>query len=105
MKWADAEFLMSCKGADMTEAEMREVGLYWRRRLRSLTTGAEGIASMLRHIREMDPDDSKDAPIVTMLRGHRRMIIEAATKLMAVAWLAEFRKDFENIAARAERLL
>jgi hypothetical protein len=107
MRKEEAEFLIACKGENMTDEEIREVGKWWRRRLRSTLSRAEVTiavtTSLLRGQGKADANEST-RQVVAVMRATRSQVIETATLLATAERYAEFRADFEDIAARAEAL-
>ena len=106
MRKEEAEFLITCKGADMTPEEVREVAKWWRRTLRSQISRDETLAAVVSSLRAQGKTDTNESArrVTAALRNHRSQVIGSATWLARVPQYAEFRDDFEGIAARAEAL-
>jgi hypothetical protein len=102
----EAEFLLLYKRDAMTAEEQRDLGKWWRRKLRSDLTRLRPLADLASSLRaqgKQDLDGSCRA-VAEAARVNRRLIIEAASALAGAGRYAEFRADFEDIAAQAETL-
>jgi hypothetical protein len=103
---ADAEFLLFRKQDAMTENEQRELAQWWLRDLRRQLKRLEPIAATVADLRAQGKQDANEScrRVVAWVQGEREHLISTAAVLAGADRYAEFRDDFETIAARAEAL-
>jgi hypothetical protein len=89
---------------DRTPEDNRKLGRYWRRRLRGMLTRLEPVAATAREIIEQGKQDCcpSTRKVVAFAQQERALVIGTATALATAERYAEFKADFEDIAARAE---
>ena len=102
---AEAERLVLKK--DRTPDEDRQLGVWLVRNLQHRLTRLEPYAETARKLIELGKQDANEScrVVVSETRYERAKIIGAAAALATFEQHAEFRTDFEDIAARAEALL
>jgi hypothetical protein len=103
---ADAEFLLLCKQDTMTEAEQRDLAQWWLATLRRRLKRLEPIAATVADLRAQGKQDANGScrRVVAWVQEQRSHLIGVASALAGTDRYAEFREDFEAIAARAEAL-
>jgi hypothetical protein len=102
----DAEFLLRCKQDAMTEAEWRDLGQWWLRHLRRRLKKLEPLADTVADLRAQGKQDANGScrRVRAWVQGERALLTRTAVALASTDRYAEFREDFEAIAARAEAL-
>jgi hypothetical protein len=103
---ADAEFLLLCKQDAMTEAEQRDLARWWLATLHRRLKRFEPVAATAADLRTQGKQAANGAcrRVVAWVQGERSAITGTAAALAGAGRYAEFREDFEAIAARAEAL-
>jgi hypothetical protein len=102
----EVEFLTFCRGDALTEAEVRELGKWWRGYLRRCLAGEDELAPLVRAVIQGKADaDDQTRRVVEAVQINRALIIEISVSFAERHEFAEFAADFEGIAARAEALL
>jgi hypothetical protein len=103
---ADAEFLLYCKQDAMTEAERRDLAQWWLRDLRRQLKRLEPIAATAAELWAQGKQHANAScrRVVAWVQEERSHLIGTAAALAGAERYAEFREDFEAIAARAEAL-
>jgi hypothetical protein len=89
---------------DRTPEEDHELGRWWVRKLQRMLTRLEPVAALARDAQGRQDDSASARQVVAWAQDERSEIIGAATALASTERYAEFRTDFEDIAARAEAL-
>ena len=102
---ADAEFLLLCKQGTMTGAEQRDLAQWWLATLRRRLKRLEPVAATA-GVRAQGKQGANGAcrRVLAWVQGERSAITGTAAALASADRYAEFREDFEAIAARAEAL-
>jgi hypothetical protein len=103
---ADAEFLLLCKQDAMTAAEQRDLARWWVATLRRRLKRLEPAAATAAGLRAQGKEDANGScrRVVAWVQEQRSHLIGTASALAGADRYAEFREDFEAIAAQAEAL-
>ena len=103
----EAEFLLLCKAGAMTSEEVRELGKWWRRKLRGDLTRLRPRAATVAGLRAQGKTDANPAcrRVTEAVTANRSLLVSTASALAEADRYEEFRADFEDIAAQAEALL
>lgn len=103
---ADAEFLLLCKQDAMTGAEHRDLAQWWLATLHRRLKRLEPVAATAADLRAQGKQAANGAcrRVVAWVQDVRSAITGTAAALAGAGRYAEFREDFEAIAARAEAL-
>jgi hypothetical protein len=99
-----AEYLLTVKGEDVTPEDIRELGRWWRAKLRRDLAWLRKHSPLARKlvVTGKADADASTRKVVEAVAVNRGLLVDAARRLAETERYAEFRSDFLAIADAAE---